>query len=331
MLLLLLIAALTVVLASEVNVGDDQQPETLSATTGSDINPLQPAIYTASPPAEQVLLRVPTHGTIRGRVTSAEWAVWPSEVVVELLSISNNSVIASYGCHRSENDFIFQDLVFGKYKLRLTGDRIQAFVIEVKISAESPNVFQAMALRTTSSISGIVYDTAGNPASNVQVVATFQHQLEGFFAAPQLAITDSEGKFTITGIRPGTHKVFVGAKRNPLSEVQLININTNSPDAYAQFTINQFGRATVFVNLVKSNNEAAEQYKKIRISAERLSSDPKFQLSLPANELGVAQFNALPPGRYVFTAYGGGFKRTHLTASVIEGKNSELKINLSEN
>ncbi|MFT7516252.1 MAG: hypothetical protein ACI84O_000025 [Myxococcota bacterium] len=331
MLLLLLVAAIAIVLSGGVNVDDKPATEPLSTNNSDEIEPVAPAIYDGPATPAQPFLRVPTHGTIRGRVSSAKWAMWPSEVVVELILLQDNSVVAKYGCHREENNFIFENVKFGDYRLRLSGDSVQRFEINVHLDVDSANIFQAMALRNTASISGIVHDTAGNVAVNVQVVARFQHDSPGHFSAPLIANTDSKGNFTIIGVRPGLHKVFVGSEYSPLSEVQLLNVSENSPDAWAQFTINQFGTASVYLNISNAADDQAKEFSKLRVSAERLSSDPKFQLSITVNENGVAQFNALPPGRYSFTAYGGSYRRTHYTASVLEGKNSDVKITVRKN
>ena len=331
MLLLLLVGALALVLAGDANVADEHAPAPPMASSNAGSGTVQPGIYegpdTSIAPA---ILRVPTHGTIRGRVTSAIWSIWPSEVVIELIKIENNSKIAQFACLREEPNFIFENVPFGSYRLKLVGYRILAFDIDVKLDAEGPNIFQSMALRSAASISGIVFDTAGSPAVNVQVVSRFQHDLEGFFVTPQIANTDSEGRFTIEGVRPGQHKVFVGAEHSPLSKTETLNISENSPNAFAEFTINKFGMASVFIEIRDSSADKITLYKKMRVSAERLNSDPTFRLSLDVNENGLAQFNALPPGRYSFTAYGGGVRRTRQTTSVIEGQNSDIKIGVGK-
>ena len=217
MLLLLFVGALALLLAGGANVSDDYAAAPLAANSNDGIEVVQPGIYDGPRASEQAILRVPTYGTIRGRVTSARWSIWPAEVVIELIKIENNSKIAQFACLREEPDFIFENVPFGSYRLKLVGDRILAFDIDIKLDAEGPNIFQSMALRSAASISGIVFDTAGSPAVNVQVVSRFQHDLEGFFVTPQIANTDSEGRFTIEGVRPGQHKVFVGAEHSPLS------------------------------------------------------------------------------------------------------------------
>ena len=330
LLLLLFVGALALLLAGGANVSDDYAAAPLAANSNDGIEVVQPGIYDGPRASEQAILRVPTYGTIRGRVTSARWSIWPAEVVIELIKIENNSKIAQFACLREEPDFIFENVPFGSYRLKLVGDRILAFDIDIKLDAEGPNIFQSMALRSAASISGIVFDTAGSPAVNVQVVSRFQHDLEGFFVTPQIANTDSEGRFTIEGVRPGQHKVFVGAEHSPLSKTETLNISENSPDAFTQFTINKFGMASVFVDVRDASADKLTLYKKMRVSAERLNSDPTFRLSIDVNEKGLAQFNALPPGRYSFTAYGGGIRRTRQTTSVIEGQNSDVKIGVGK-
>ncbi|MDE0586558.1 MAG: carboxypeptidase-like regulatory domain-containing protein [Planctomycetota bacterium] len=330
MLLLLFVGALALLLAGGANVSDDYSAAPLSANSNDGIEVVHPGIYEGPPSSEQAISRVTTQGTIRGRVTSALWSIWPSEVVIELIKIETHSKIAQFACLREEPNFIFENVPFGSYRLKLVGDRILAFDIDIKLDAEGPNIFQSMALRTAASISGIVFDTAGSPAVNVQVVSRFQHDLEGFFVTPQIANTDSDGRFTIEGVRPGLHKVFVGAEHSPLSKTETLNISENSPNAFAEFTINKFGMASVFVEVRDSSADRITLYKKMRVSAERLNSDPTFRLSLDVNENGIAQFNALPPGRYSFTAYGGGVRRTRQTTSVIEGQNSDIKIGVGK-
>lgn len=330
MLLLLFAAVLGMVLSGDINTDGNHTDSPLSASEQGNMKPIEAGVYDGPRSSDQPILRVPTHGTIRGRITSADWAIWPSEVVVELVLIKNNSKIAQFACHREESNFIFEQVNFGAYRLKLVGDRILPFSIDVKLDAEATDLFQSMPLRNAASISGVVFDTAGNVAVNVQVVSRFQHELEGFYVVPQITTTDHEGRFTIDGVRPGVHKVFVGAEHSPLSKTETINISENSPEAFTQFTINKFGTASVFVNFVSTTANDSKRFKKLRVSAERLASDPTFSLSLDVNDQGLAQFNALPPGRYSFTVYGGSIRRTRYTAAVIEGKNSDVKIDVGK-
>jgi hypothetical protein len=330
MLLLLFVSVIAYVLSSKIAVDDNLPTSPISANGDNKIEGIQPGIYQGPNMPDEPILRVPTHGSIRGRITSEQWAMWPSEVVVELLLKRNNSVVATFAGRREENKFAFENLKFDNYRLRLVGERILPFGIDASINADQPNIIQNLALRNAASITGYVYDTAGNPASNVQVVSRFQHPLAGFYVAPQIAMTNKDGHFSIEGVRPGQHNVFVGAEHSPLSKVEIINISENAPQAFTQFTINQFGTASVFINVVKPPSSLDKEYKKMRVSAERLNSEPKFILSVGVNENGVAQFNALPPGRFAFTVYGGGYNRTHYTATVITSKNSDIKIDISK-
>jgi hypothetical protein len=313
-----------------VNSHNHGQANDLSAIAGHNIQEIQPATYEGPNRPADPILRIPTTGTIRGRVTSEEWAMWPSEVVIELLNRKNNELIRSYACRRGENKFVFDNLDFGKYRLRLVGDRILPFAIDASISASNPHLIQNLSLKNSASVTGYVHDTAGNPAADVQIVAQFQHKIEGYYSPPLITNTNESGYFEIQGLRPGQHQVYVGAEKSPLSKVEKINISENAPQAYLQFTINQFGTASIKVKIINTNSgvDHASEYKKVRVSAERLGSEPKFLLSVELNQDGVAHFNALPPGRYAFTAYGGGYRRTIQSASIVTSQNTGTTIQL---
>ena len=308
-----------------------QKPQTnqnLSKIQGVISKPQESIATNTLSTEDLTITTLPQKGEINGRVVAEKWAIWPKQVFIELLSASNNEIINNWGCRKEEPKFSFKDIPFGTYKLRISGDGIEKYTVAITLKNSSSKLYQTLALKNTLSIQGIVYDTRGNPAKSIQVVAQFYNEKPGYATAPTIANTNENGEFKLSSLRSGKYEVFAGAIYSPLSKTETITIGESNPISWIQLTVNTFGTATIKLSLKNGEKWDINELKKIRVSAERLKSVPKFQLSVTVEENGIAYFPALPPGHFVFTAYGSSFRRTRLTASILEGQNTDLNIDL---
>ncbi len=308
-----------------------QQPQTsqnLSEIKGIETKATKPVTSTPLNTENISVAKTPQKGEINGRIVAEKWAMWPKQVFIEILSANNGQVIDTWGCRKEEPKFSFKNLPFGTYKLKIKGDGVKEYMVTITLKNNMPKLYQTLALKNTSAIQGVVYDTQGSPAKNVQVVAQFDNDRSGYAPAPMTANTNDQGEFELSDLRPGKYNVFAGAIYSPLSKTETITISESNPKSWLQLTVNTFGTATVKLALKNGDKLENNDLKKIRVSAERLKSVPKFQLSVSVREDGTAYFPTLPPGHFIFTAYGGAFRRTRLTASILEGKNTNLNIDL---
>jgi len=167
----------------------------------------------------------PKSARIRGQVSLPAWADFPSSAVVTLLpqpGTSGPRRSAALGPGRRAFDF--PDLPFGNWKVELAAPGFERFSLLVSTDPEHADARLLLPLRPTSRLAGVVYDATGAPAPDVEVTATLQLEDHLSQARPLTARTDPQGKFQMPSARPGRYRIHAGPPRNPLGEVQELQL-----------------------------------------------------------------------------------------------------------
>jgi len=258
----------------------------------------------------------PKFGIIRGRVVAANWVTWPGAITLSLMPQSGGPPIRTAPASEENPTFTFERVPFGNYTLKLTAAECLEQNLLLTLSVEQNNHFASIAIVPAASVIGVVVDEQGLPVVKIPVAAVFRSDLLGASQVPLMASTDENGQFRITGLRDGEYNIYVGSFRNPLSELKVIGISRQAPEAYVSFTVTKMGRATVSVDFLDGPQAAAEDWAAMRVQATRMGEGLGFSESLALGEDGLVHFTALPPGNYSFSAYGGPYRKVLRQASV---------------
>lgn len=321
-LLLMLVVAVFWVLTSGTNENPEHGNGPLSANQESSIDrePIASAVLEKvdlpKDPVRDDLSYQPKFGIVRGRVVAAHWVIWPRAITVSLISQSGGEVIGTAPASEEAPTFHFERVPFGNYTLKLTAAECLDQELLLTLSPEQNNHFTSIAVVPAASVIGVVVDEMGQPVEKIPVAVVLRSKNLGASQVPLTSLTDENGQFRITGLRDGEFNVYVGSFRNPLSEIQVIGISREAPEAYVSFTVTKMGRATVTVNFLDRTEAAAEDWLTMRVLATRSGEGLGFSESLPLGEDGKVVFTALPPGNYSFSAYGGPYRKVIRQASV---------------
>lgn len=258
----------------------------------------------------------PRFGVVQGRVTAANWVVWPAGIEIRLLSQEDGTQIGLAGPSEEAPRFRFERVPFGHYRLTIQAPECVEQSLLVTISAEQRDQFLAVPLIPAASIVGTVRDEVGKPVAKMPVAALFHSDAPGRSQVPRVATTDEQGNYRITGLRDGQWEVYVGSGRHPLSEVKVLGISREAPEAWADFVVPVMGSAAVVVDFLDGPEVAAEDWKSMKIQAVLQGGERGFNESLPLRADGSAYFPALPEGTYQFVAFGGPYRRVMREAAV---------------
>lgn len=272
------------------------------------------------------LPELPRFGVVQGRVTAARWVHWPSGIELKLSDQADGKQIAFAGPSEEEPRFRFEDVPYGNYRLTITAPECVEQSLLLTVSAEQRDQFLAIPLTPAASIVGTVKDELGKPIAQIPVAAIFYSDAPGRSQVPYLATTDENGAFRITGLRDGEWQVFVGSGQHPLSDVKILGISREAPEAWADFIVPRMGSATVKVHFLDGAEVAKEDWKSMKIQAVLQGGERGFNQSLPLRADGSIRFPALPNGEYHFIAFGGRYRRVMRQASVAPDVPTEVTI-----
>ena len=269
---------------------------------------------------------MPRFGVVQGRVTSAKWFAWPAGIELKLTDQADGALIAFTGASEELPRFRFEDVPYGNYRLTITAPECVEQSLLLTVSAEQRDQFLAVPLVAAASITGTVRDSFGKPVAQIPVAAIFHSTAPGRNQVPFVAKTDEEGNFRITGLRDGEWEVYVGSGRNPLSEVKILGISREAPEAWADFVIPQMGTAVVTVDFLDGEEAAAEDWKSMKVQAVLQGGERGYNESFPLRIDGTVRFSALPHGDYQFVAFGGPYRRVMRKATVTLGQPTKVTI-----
>ncbi|PCJ52083.1 MAG: hypothetical protein COA70_12990 [Planctomycetota bacterium] len=310
------------VLNTGTGSNSDQSDEPLTPVSADTPNrePLESAVLEKvdlpTDPKRNDLSYQPKFGIIRGRVVAANWVIWPQAITVSLIPQSGGPAIRTAPASEEDPTFNFERVPFDNYTLQLTAAECLDQNLLLTLSAEQNNHFASIGIVPAASVIGLVVDEQGLPVVKIPVAAVFRSDLLGASQVPLMASTDENGQFRISGLRHGEYNIYVGSFRNPLSELKVIGISREAPEAYVSFTVMKMGRATVSVDFLDGPEAAAEDWSAMRIKATRVGEGLGFSESLALGKDGDVHFTALPPGNYSFSAYGGPYRKVIRQASV---------------
>jgi len=292
-----------------VSVGtQDPATEVLEdANFEGDLNPHQPTRDT----------QPPTIGSVRGKVHAESWMEWPKGILIELSLQKTGQVLHSQGITQEEPEFDFPKVEFGNYRLTLSATGALETNLQLTVSAKHADHHMYVPLRPDASIHGKVFDAEGQPVREIQVTAILRSDSPGRYHEPLLGVTDETGAYFIGGLRPDhEYEVFVGTFGNPIGETKVIGVSKYAPDAWADFTIPQMGRAVITIDFADGNEVRDEFGKVLRVMAQKEDGAPGYSQSVALSDDWTATFPALPPGEYSFSVYGGSFRRVIRSAAV---------------
>ncbi|MDA0667870.1 MAG: carboxypeptidase-like regulatory domain-containing protein [Planctomycetota bacterium] len=321
-LLLMLAVAVFWVLTSDPNENPDPAKGRSSSQRESslELEPIASAVLEKVDlpldPVRDDLSYQPKFGIVRGRVVAAHWVIWPQAITVSLIPQSGGEAIGISPASEEAPTFRFERVPFGNYTLKLTATECLDQELLLTLSPEQNNHFASIAVVPAASVIGVVVDEMNQPVEKIPVAVVLRSNNPGASQVPLTSLTDENGQFRITGLRDGEFNVYVGSFRNPLSEIQVIGISREAPEAYVSFTVTKMGRATVTVDFLDGTEAAAEDWLTMRVLATRSGEGLGFSGSLPLGENGQVVFTALPPGNYSFSAYGGPYRKVIRQASV---------------
>ncbi|MGB0951867.1 MAG: hypothetical protein ACPG31_01460 [Planctomycetota bacterium] len=272
------------------------------------------------------LPELPRFGVVQGRVTAAKWVTWPSGIELKLSDQEDGKQIALAGPSEEEPRFRFEGVPYGNYRLTIAAPECVEQSLLLTVSAEQRDQFLAIPLVPAASIVGTVKDEFGKPVAQIPVAALFHSDAPGRSQVPYLATTDEEGKYRITGLRDGEWQVFVGSVHHPLSEMKVLGISREAPEAWADFIVPRMGSAKVQVDFLDGADAAKEDWKSMKIQAVLQGGERGYNQSLPLRADGSVRFPALPNGEYHFIAFGGSYRRVMRAASVAPDVLAEVTI-----
>jgi len=321
-LLLMLALAAFWVLSSDSSIGPNQvdvprlpnssKQDSDSLTKGAVLEPVD----LAPRPNRDALSYQPKFGVIGGRVVAANWVIWPRSITLSLTPQAGGDAIATAPASEEDPTFTFERIPFGEYTLKLTAPECLDQNLLLTLSVEQNNHFFAVAVVPAASVVGYVRDEQGEPVAHIPVAAVFRSHRPGASQVPLTASTDKDGRFRISGLRDGEFNIYVGSFRNPLSELKVIGISREAPEAYVEFTVKKMGSATVTVNFLDGPQTAQKDWRTMRVQATRTEKGLGFSESLALREDGTVVFTSLPPGDYSFSAYGGPYRKVMRSATV---------------
>ena len=321
-LLLMLAVAVFWVLTSAPEGDPSADDSSLSTDYGTSVerDPLESAVLEKVElpidPVRDDLSYQPKFGIVRGRVVAANWVSWPPAISVSLLPQAGGDAIAMAPASEEAPTFQFERVPFGNYILQLTAAECLEQKLLLTLSPEQNNHFASIAVVPAASVVGVVVDEQGLPVEKIPVAAVLRSNLPGASQVPLTSLTDEHGQFRISGLRDGEFNVYVGSFRNPLSEIKVIGISREAPEAYVSFTVTKMGSATVVIDFLDGAEAAAEDWRTMRVLATRSGEGLGFSESLAVMEDGKVYFTALPPGNYTFSAYGGPYRKVIRQASI---------------
>ncbi len=262
------------------------------------------------------VIQPPSHGSVRGRVVAEDWVIWPPGIELQLVPQAGGPPLQTLGVSSDHPRFAFEKVPLDHYRLILTAPDCLKQSLLLTVSADQPDQFFAVPLQPAASIVGQVVDADGRPVAHIPVAARFHSTALGASQVPITTSTGVDGRFKISGLRDGEFEVYVGTFRNPLSEVQIIGISRNAPEAWVSFTVGPMGSATIQINFLDGPEVAATDWRTLRVQAIRQSEGKGFSESLALKKDGSVHFPALPPGDYSFVAYGGPYRHVGRQATV---------------
>ncbi len=145
---------------------------------------------------------------VRGSVTAVRGRVSVAQALVTLVVDGERKTSIT----DADGGFTLRDVPEGRARLNVShpeyAEAEQTVVIQATGRSDRPFELEPVDLEEPGEISGTVLDAAGNPVSGARVtLGSAASYLPAGTLPRGTAVTDSEGHFTLSGVRPGVHRV----------------------------------------------------------------------------------------------------------------------------
>jgi protocatechuate 3,4-dioxygenase beta subunit len=145
---------------------------------------------------------------VQGSVTAVRGRVSVAQALVTLVVEGERKTALT----DAEGGFVLRDVPEGRARLTVShpdyAEAEQTVAIESTGRSDRPFELEPVDLEEPGEITGIVLDAAGDPVSGARVTLGSVASYLPVGTLPRgTAVTDSEGRFTLSGVRPGVHRV----------------------------------------------------------------------------------------------------------------------------
>ncbi|MFN0242496.1 MAG: collagen binding domain-containing protein [Planctomycetota bacterium] len=260
-------------------------------------------------------------GSIRGELTPHEGALLPRAwtLSVRPSTIVTGAEVAEVrriAFENGEADFRIDDLPLGGYSVRALAPGLNSVPVEVLLVKGSSNPFVTLALAPSGTISGMVFESGGEPARGVTVTLESRETKER-----RMIDTDATGAFQYFDVLDGEYTLFVGRPEAPLVPPRSLVFHAPRMTLPA-VTLGETGSARVTVR-----DDAGRTVAGAVVTG---FASPEGVVDVKSDERGVALAQHLPPGRYRLFARLDDGRRGTAILTVVAGQEAQIDVRLRE-
>lgn len=258
-------------------------------------------------------------GSIRGELTPHAGAALPRAwtLSVRPSTIVTGAEVAEVrriAFENGETDFRVDDLPLGGYSVRAVAPGLNSVPVEVLLVRGSSNPFVTLALAPSGTMSGIVFESGGEPAHGVTVTLESRETKER-----RMIDTDATGAFQYFDVLDGEYTLFVGRPEAPLVPPRSLVFHAPRMTVPA-VTLGETGSARVTVR-----DDAGRVVAGAVVTG---FASPEGVVDVKSDERGVALVQHLPPGRYRLFARHDDGRRGTVILTVVAGQQAQIDVRL---
>lgn len=198
----------------------------------------------------------------------------------------------------------FHDLLFGRYRVDVEALGFAPAGAELRVSRENHAPRRVLAMQPARAITGEVRDLRGEPIVGVEVTARPAEPIPGYIQTRGVAVTDEQGRYSITSIPEGDWWVHVGPLRSPLNDP--VRIEVYGERVYQDLKIPALGAMELTITQDPDGNPlAGARVQVVRVGDDGARGHSEYRST---DSRGQVRFGHLPPGEYAVTVLAPGHK-----------------------